>query len=134
MGIFFNGNRSLGYELVMNMGPGEGAKPLSLAFNNEIMSLAFPHLFGGEKVNLPRSIYFSEYAKWLMMHVDSNPRHDVHFLFYLVKRLQIEAAVTQIKVALRKGRFTGKSVTDILANNAEPIRELVFKVTLLFAT
>jgi hypothetical protein len=77
--------------------PAEGNSPLSMYRDNSVLTLAFPNIFAGETVDLPKGLHFGTYAKWLIMHVDPRCRLDLKLLFYLVKRVQKEMAISQIQ-------------------------------------
>ena len=113
-------------QLELDVAPGEGNRPLSLYMDNTVLTLAFPTVFGGRDVVLPRRVYFSEYAKWILMHVDSNPRLCIDLVFYMMKRLQIESAVNNINIAFKKLKGNKMSVSKMLTGTM--IKDSVFKV------
>ena len=121
-------------QMEYHLAPGEGNRPLSLYFDNRVLTLAFPTVFAGEDVVLPKNISFSEFAKWLMMNVNPNPRLNLELLFYLMKRLQLESAVNQINIAFKKmkgNKQTGiPSVHQLLTGSF--IQDSVFKVRVQF--
>ncbi len=137
-------------DMCLAVAPAEGSRPLSLYMNNDVLTLAFPDISGGEVLRPPPGMFFGEFSKWLMMHVDSRARLNIQLLFYLTKRnqvrlvavfswvvvnrlvhsiqfIQVEASVNQINVATRKGTFKGKNVTELLANKGALLNDCVFK-------
>ncbi len=111
--------------------PAEGSHPLSLYQDNDMLTLGFPTIFAGQRVRLPKGVHFSEWVKWLCMHVDSRPRQEVELLFALMKRLQLEACLSNISIAMRKGQFgkvKGATVRDLLANHGDFLQKALFKV------
>ena len=118
-------------QLQYQMAPGEGNRPLSLYMDNGVLTLAFPTVFAGEDVNLPKRISFCEYAKWLMMHVNPVARLNLDLIFMSMKRQQLETAISHINIAFKKmkGNKNGggvPSVRELLAGTF--LQDSVFKV------
>ncbi|XP_058472555.1 uncharacterized protein LOC131445864 [Solea solea] len=118
------------YEGVFNVAPAEGNSPVKLLSNRENEAKCFPVLFPqGHSVfhdNREHRLTLSRYFNNRILHADGRFAQNVEYIFFAQYMSELEQVVSNVSIALRKGKgsHVPKRVRDVV-NNEESLRKLL---------
>nr|XP_043868972.1 uncharacterized protein LOC122758736 [Solea senegalensis] len=118
------------FEGVLNVAPAEGNNPVKLLSNRENEAKCFPVLFPhGHSVfhdNREQRLTLSRYFNNRILHADGRFAQNVEYIFFAQYMSELEQVVSNVSIALRKGKgsHVPKRVRDVV-NNEESLRKLL---------
>ncbi|XP_058478094.1 uncharacterized protein LOC131449268 [Solea solea] len=118
------------FEDVLNLAPAEGNSPVKLLSNHENEAKCFPVLFPhGHSVfhdNREHRLTLSRYLNNRILHADGRFAQNVEYIFFAQYMSELEQVVSNVSIALRKGKGSQvcKRVRDVV-NNEESLRKLL---------
>jgi len=97
-------------QLIMNIAPGEGNRPLSIFRDKYSEELAYPGIFLGQKRPESKRVHYSDICKSELRRSDRRAAMCVENIFYKAKKLQMKILLGQCQIALRKCKGSNKNL------------------------
>ena len=89
-------------QVIMNVAPAEGNRPLSIFRDRYSEELAYPGIFLGQQRTESKQEHYSDICKSELRGSDRRAAMCVENIFYKAKKLQMKILLCQSQIALRK--------------------------------